>query len=88
MLKVEFYKTLFPSGNQALCGYLYLDGEKIKTAPDVLSDPKNEMLLQNVFKDGLTPKEKTIQKKNPSKWLRSLDKKYSGSYLRAKVVKS
>jgi hypothetical protein len=89
LLKVEFYETVFPIGNQVLCGYLYLDGNKIKAAPDVLSDPKNALLFKNVMKDGLSSsKEKKMIKENPAKWLRTLDRKYTGGYIRAKVVES
>jgi hypothetical protein len=88
MLKVEFYETVFPEGNQVLCGYLYLEGKKIKAAPDVVSDPKNELLFKNVMKDGLSPKEEIMQKENPAKWLRTLSRKYTGTYIRAKVVES
>lgn len=85
MLKVEFYRTL-DSGQQEACGYLYVLNGKIKEVP-LMENPINKITLQNVMKDGLTPKDKKLMKENPLGWLKTLPTKYSGTYFRAAIVK-
>jgi hypothetical protein len=79
-LRCNFLATT--GDGQELCGYLLLEGKKIKVRPS----SRYKILFQNVMDGSNDAEEKKMLKDDPVSWMRNLPKKYSGSYLRAQIV--